>query len=66
MTNLLEYANQVMSKYPQLKEDVNGLIDLCVMEIEEGSPQEHEIQLCWSDIDQLIKEEDVKILSRNI
>lgn len=66
MTNLLEYANQVMSKYPQLKEDVNGLIDLCVMEIEEGSPQEHEIELCWSDIDQLVKEEDVKILSRNI
>lgn len=66
MTNLLEYANQVMSKYPQLKEDVNGLIDLCVMEIEEGSPQEHEIELCWSDIDQLVKEEDIKILSRNI
>lgn len=66
MTNLLEYANQIMAKYPQLKEDVNGLIDLCVMEIEEGSPQEHEIELCWSDIDQLVKEEEIKILSRNI
>ena len=66
MTNLLEYANQIMAKYPQLKEDVNGLIDLCVMEIEEGSPQEHEIELCWSDIDRLVKEEEIKILSRNI
>jgi hypothetical protein len=24
------------------------------------------MELCWSDIDQLVKEEDAKILSRNI
>jgi spore coat protein CotH len=66
MTNLIEYANEVIKKYPVLESDIQGLIDLCIMEIEEGSPEQHEMELCWSDIDQLVKEEDAKILSRNI
>ena len=49
MTNLIDYANQVMEKYPSLKSDVQGLIQLCIDEIEEGSPERHEIQLCWSE-----------------
>jgi hypothetical protein len=66
MTNLIEYANEVIKKYPVLESDIQGLLDLCIMEIEEGSPERHEMELCWSDIDQLVKEEDAKILSRNI
>lgn len=66
MTNLIDYANQVMEKYPSLKSDVQGLIQLCIDEIKEGSSEQHEIELCWSDIDQLVKEEEAKILSRNI
>jgi hypothetical protein len=66
MTNLIDYANQVMEKYPSLKSDVQGLIQLCIDEIEEGSPERHEIQLCWSDIDALIKEEEIRILSKHI
>ena len=66
MTNLIDYANQVVEKYPSLKSDVQGLIQLCIDEIEEGSPESHEIQLCWSDIEELVKEEEVSILSRNI
>ena len=66
MTDLIDYAKQVVDKYPVLEGDIQGLIDLCIMEIEEGSPEPHEIQLCWTDIDQLIKDEESKILARNI
>jgi len=66
MTNLIEYANEVIKKYPVLESDIQCLLDLCIIEIEEGSPETHEIELCWTDIDQLVKEEDAKILSRNI
>lgn len=66
MTDLIDYAKQVIDKYPVLEGDIQGLLDLCIMEIEEGSPEPHEIQLCWTDIDQLIKDEESKILARNI
>jgi|TARA_B110000908_G_C10095601_1_gene376137 hypothetical protein len=66
MTNLIEYANQVAEKYPNLKGDIDGLMDLCIMEIEEGSPEPHEIQLCWTDIEQLVDTEELKVLSRHI
>jgi hypothetical protein len=66
MTNLIEYANMVMTKYPKLSGDVKSLVQLCIDEIEEGSPESHEIQLCWSDIEELVKEEEASILTRNI
>lgn len=66
MTNLIDYANLVMEKYPSLKSDVQGLIQLCIDEIEEGSTESHEIELCWSDIDGLVKEEEIRILSKHI
>jgi hypothetical protein len=66
MTNLIEYANLVMTKYPRLKEEVKSLVQLCIDEIEEGSPESHEIELCWSDIDELVKEEEIRILSKHI
>jgi hypothetical protein len=66
MTNLIEYANLVMTKYPRLKEEVKSLVQLCIDEIEEGSPESHEIELCWSDINELVKEEEIRILSKHI
>mgnify|MGYP001065270148 FL=1 len=66
MTNLIEYANLVMTKYPRLEEEVKSLVQLCIDEIEEGSPESHEIELCWSDIDGLVKEEEIRILSKHI
>lgn len=66
MTNLIDYANGVIAKYPQLKGDIDGLIELCVTEIEEGGSVTHEIQLCWNDIEELVKEHEASILSRNI
>lgn len=66
MTNLIEFADTVMAKYPRISGDIRALVQLCIDEIEEGSPESHEIQLCWSDIEELVKEEEVSILSRNI
>jgi len=58
MKRLIEHAKSVVEKYPSLKTEVQGLIDLCVAEIEEGGSQQHEISLCWSDIDELVKEQE--------
>ena len=66
MTHLIDYANSVIEKYPQLKEEINGLIELCVTEIEEGGSVTHEIQLCWSDIEYLVKEHEAEILTKSI
>ena len=43
-------------QYPSLSEDFEGLWDLYVMEIEQGSSKEHEIHLAYTDIEQLIEE----------
>ena len=56
MTNLIEYANGISAEYPQLKSDIDGLIELCVAEIEDSGSTAHEIELCWSDIKELVKE----------
>ena len=66
MTNLLDYAAEVVLKYPQLKEELDGLIELCVNEIEEGGSVTHDISLCWSDIEETVKEHEASILSRNL
>jgi len=60
MTNLIKHAQEVIAKYPQLNEDIQGLIDLCVMEIEDGASSDNEIELCWSDIDKLVEDIDKK------
>jgi hypothetical protein len=66
MTHLIEYAKTVIEKYPSLKSDIHGLIDLCITEIEEGGSKEHEINLCWSDIEYLVKEHEAEILTKSI
>ena len=53
---LFIYARSVVAQYPDLKEEVLGLIDLCESEIEEGGSAEHELQLCKRDIDELVEE----------
>lgn len=66
MTHLIDYANSVIEKYPRLKDEINCLIELCVTEIEEGGSVTHEIQLCWSDIEYLVKEHEAEILTKSI
>ena len=59
MTNLREltsYARKVSAQYPDLNEEIFGLVDLCDAEIEEGGSVQHEIDLCKRDIDELVEE----------
>ena len=56
MKQLLEFAKQTMERYPAIKSDVEELIELCVMEIEDGGSRRHEIELCWINIQDLIIE----------
>jgi RNA-splicing ligase RtcB len=59
MTNFREltsYARNVSAQYPDLKEEIYGLVDLCEAEIEEGGSVQHEINLCKRDIDEIVEE----------
>ena len=56
MEQLLEFASQTTKRYPALKSDIEELIELCIMEIEEGGSATHEIELCWASIKDLIIE----------
>ena len=54
--DLTVYARIVSAQYPDLKEEIYGLVDLCQAEIEDGGSEQHEIHLCKTDIDQLVEE----------
>ena len=56
MKQLLEFAKQTMERYPAIKSNIEELIELCVMEIEEGGSRRHEIELCKTSIQDLIIE----------
>ncbi len=56
MKDVIAHAQKVVNNYPSLKDDVNGFLELCHTEIESGESSEHEIELCWSDIDYLVEE----------
>jgi len=52
---LKTYVRGRIAQYPDLDEEISDLFDLCVSEIEEGGSTQHEINLCHSDIESLIK-----------
>jgi hypothetical protein len=54
MENLLIDLRAVITKFPQLKDEVNSMFQLCKDEIEEGGSYEHEIQLCYGAVKDLI------------
>jgi len=54
MKELLEYASEMIRLHPSFIDEVNGLIDLCEYEIEQGGSIEHEIESCREDIRQLV------------
>ena len=58
MKRLTDYTKEFISKHPQLKEEVDNLVQLCYNEIEEGGSKEHEIDLAIESIDQLLEEEE--------
>jgi hypothetical protein len=56
LSNLFSYCKEMINAHPQLKDDIMGLYELAVSEIEEGGSEIHECMLAYDDITELIKE----------
>ena len=59
MNNVLQlkkYVREITAQYPDLDEEISDLYDLCLNEIEEGGSEQHEINLCYNDIQSLLKD----------
>lgn len=54
MQELIKYAQDQMKKTPELKGEINDLLQLCYDEIEAGESKENEIELCYGAINDLI------------
>ena len=55
MEELKQYVEGVVKLHPQHQEEIRDLYQLCLDEIEEGGSVEHEVSLCRSDIEEVIK-----------
>ena len=53
---LEKYVQEKINKYPELKEQIIDLFQLCLDEIEDGASRMNEIHLCICDVDDLILE----------
>jgi hypothetical protein len=51
---LQAFGDEVIKKHPHFKDEVVELLELCISEIEEGSSCQHEVNLCWSDLEDLM------------
>ena len=52
----IEWAREKAKACPQLKNEINDYVQWAIDEIEEGASVSHEIQLCMSEINELINE----------
>jgi len=55
MKELRQYVIETMKKFPQHKEEIMDLYQLCLDEIEEGGSPQHEVELCRNEIEELVK-----------
>jgi len=53
---LIDWAKEKTKVCPKLKNEIYDYVQLAIDEIENGASVSHEIQLCMSDIEELIKE----------
>jgi len=56
MSNIKQYATDMILKYPTLKDIIIDLYELCMTEIEEGGSVENEFSLFQRDVEELIEE----------
>jgi hypothetical protein len=56
LSNLLSYCKEMIKAHPHIKDDIMGLYELAVSEIEEGGSEIHECMLAYDDIVELVKE----------
>jgi len=55
MSNIKQYATDMILKYPTLKDMIIDLYELCMTEIEEGGSVENEFSLFQRDVEELIE-----------
>lgn len=53
---LIERCKTALKEHPDLRDDIHGIFDLCMMEIELGESESHEVELALSDLDDLIND----------
>lgn len=56
INDLMGYARNQATIFPELKQEIYDLVLLCIDEIADGASEQNEIYLCISDIDNLIKD----------
>jgi hypothetical protein len=53
---LKKFIAEKVDEHPKLKDEIMDFYSLCISEIEEGSPEYHEVGMCMNDIEELIEE----------
>ena len=53
---LKEHSQGIISKYPELKDEVVDLFNLAISEIYEGGSESHECELAMNSMDELVSE----------
>lgn len=53
---LIEWGKERMKACPKLKSEINDLLQLAIDEIDDGASITNEIELCMSDVNELINE----------
>jgi bacterioferritin-associated ferredoxin len=54
VSELKKFVRETIKDFPQLKEEVTDLFQLCLDEIDEGNSVDNECNLCRRDIEELI------------
>jgi len=54
LQTLRNYLKESITNHPQHKEEILSLYSLCLSEIEEEGSEEHECDLCYRDVEELI------------
>ncbi len=60
MEQLRQDLRAIITKYPQLKGQVNDFFQLCKDEIDEGGSPTNEIDLCRNSVQELVDEIEKK------
>jgi len=53
---LKKFATNSIDKHPLYQEEITDLFQLCIDNIEDGESEQNEINLCYNEILELIKE----------
>lgn len=55
---LKTFGDEIIKKNPHHTNEVQGLLELCLDEIQEGFSEDHEIELCWNDLNDLMNKKN--------